>query len=193
MKAERFGGLASQTIGPFYHFALTTNAALGCLARPEARGEHIRLRLRLLDGDGAPVPDGMLEIWQADAAGKYDHPADAQPLDPDPAFCGFGRLATDAEGCCVFDTVRPGHTPDGHGRCQASHINVTVFARGLLAHLYTRVYFDGDPALAEDPVLCLVPEERRATLVARRDSSEPAQWNFEIRLQGEDETVFFDL
>lgn len=183
----------SQTIGPFYHFALTANAALGCLARPEAQGERIRVRFRLLDGDGAPVPDGMIEIWQADAAGKYDHPQDPQAQDPDPAFCGFGRLATNADGCCTFETVRPGRTPDGHGRCQASHINVTVFARGLLGHLYTRVYFDGDPALGEDPVLANIPEERRATLVACRDSAQPAQWDFDIRLQGEDETVFFDL
>jgi protocatechuate 3,4-dioxygenase alpha subunit len=193
MKREPFVCLPSQTIGPFYHFALTTNAALGCLARAETKGERIRVCFRLLDGDGAPVPDGMIEIWQADASGKYNHPDDQQPRDPDPAFRGFGRLATDAEGCCVFDTVRPGRAPDGHGRCQAAHVNVTVFARGLLAHLFTRVYFDGDPALAEDPVLALVPDDRRATLVARRDPWQPAQWNFDIRLQGEDETVFFDL
>jgi protocatechuate 3,4-dioxygenase alpha subunit len=193
MKPESLGGLASQTIGPFYHFALTANASLGCLAGLETRGEHIRLRLRLLDGEGAPVPDGMIEIWQADAAGKYDHPEDPQPAAPDPAFRGFGRLATDADGCCLFETVRPGRAPDGHGRCQASHVNVTVFARGLLAHLYTRVYFEGDPALAEDPALACVPEERRATLLARRDPSQPAQWNFDIRLQGDAETVFFDL
>jgi protocatechuate 3,4-dioxygenase alpha subunit len=193
VKPARPGLLPSQTIGPFYHFALTTNAALGCLAGAAAKGERIRVRFRLLDGDGAPVPDGMIEIWQADASGKYDHPEDRQPLDPDPAFRGFGRLATDADGCCVFDTVRPGRAPDGHGRCQASHLNVTIFARGLLAHLCTRAYFEGDPALAEDPVLAGVPEERRATLIARRDASQPALWNFDIHLQGDDETVFFDF
>jgi protocatechuate 3,4-dioxygenase alpha subunit len=193
MKDQRLECLPSQTIGPFYHFALTMNAGLGCLALAEAKGEHIRVRLRLLDGDGTPVPDGMVEVWQADASGKYDHPEDQQPQAPDPAFCGFGRLDMDAEGCCVFDTVRPGRAPDGHGRCQAAHLNVIVFARGLLGHLYTRIYFEGDPALGEDPVLALVPEDRRATLIAKRDSSQPAQWNFEIRLQGEDETVFFDF
>jgi protocatechuate 3,4-dioxygenase alpha subunit len=193
MKPERSGLLPSQTIGPFFHFALTADAALGCMAGPDAKGERIRVRFRLLDGDGAPVPDGMIEIWQADASGKYDHPEDRQPQDPDPAFRGFGRLATDADGCCVFETVRPGRAPDGQGRCQAAHLNVTVFARGLLAHLCTRLYFDGDSALAEDPVLAGVPEDRRATLIARRDPSQPAQWNFDIRLQGEDETVFFDL
>jgi protocatechuate 3,4-dioxygenase, alpha subunit len=165
----------SQTIGPFFHFALTANAALGCLTRPDAKGEHIRVRFRLVDGDGVPVPDGMIELWQADTEGKYD--------------CGFGRLATDDQGVCVFDTVYPGRLPDGQG----SHINVSVFARGLLDRLCTRVYFEGDAALAEDPVLALVPEDRRATLLARRDAEDRGQWNFEIRLQGEHETVFFDI
>ena len=193
MKPERLCGLPAQTIGPFYHFALTSNAALGCLTRPDAKGEHMRVRFRLLDGDDVPVPDGMLEIWQADAAGKYDHPADTQEQAPDPAFCGFGRLATDAEGCCTFDTVRPGRAPDGRGGCQASHLNVSVFARGLLGRLCTRVYFEGDAALAEDPVLRLVPEERRGTLIARRDAAQTGQWNFDIHLQGEQETVFFEI
>jgi len=185
--------LPSQTIGPFFHFSLTANAALGCLTRPDAKGEHIRIRFRLLDGDGAPVPDGMLEIWQADAAGKYDHPADTQEQAPDAAFCGFGRLATDAAGCCTFETVVPGRVPDGRGGCQASHLNLSVFARGLLGRLSTRVYFEGDPALAEDAVLALVPEDRRPTLLARRDPAETALWSFDIHLQGENETVFFDI
>jgi protocatechuate 3,4-dioxygenase alpha subunit len=193
MMRERLSGLPSQTIGPFYHFGLTTNQALGCLAGPEAKGERIRIRFRLFDGDGAPVPDGMIELWQADAAGKYGHPDDTQDRAPDPAFCGFGRLATDDEGCCVFETVCPGRVPDGRGGCQASHINVSVFARGLLARLCTRVYFEGDPALAEDPVLALVPEDRRHTLLARRCAAQASEWNFDIHLQGEQETVFFDI
>ncbi len=177
----------SQTIGPFYHFGLTANSALGCLAGPEAKGERIRVRFRLLDGDGAAVPDGMIEIWQADASGRYNHPLDPQAGGADPAFRGFGRLATGADGCCVFDTVRPGRTPE-----QAAHLSVSVFARGLLGRLCTRVYFEDDPALAEDPVLALVPEERRATLLARRDAAS-GEWQLTIRLQGEAETVFFDL
>lgn len=193
MKRDRLCCLPSQTIGPFYHFGLTANAALGCLARPDANGERIRVHFRLLDGDGAPVPDGMIEIWQADASGKYDHPEDTQERAPDPAFCGFGRLATDADGCCAFDTVYPGRVPDGWGGCQASHLNLSVFARGLLARLCTRVYFEGDAALGEDPVLALIPEERRHTLLAQRDAARPEQWNFEIHLQGELETVFFDI
>jgi protocatechuate 3,4-dioxygenase alpha subunit len=185
--------LPSQTIGPFYHFGLTANPALGCLTRPEAKGVHIRIRIGLLDGDGSPVPDGLIELWQADAAGKYEHPEDTQELAPDPAFCGFGRLATDEDGRCIFETVYPGRVSDGRGGCQASHINVSVFARGLLGRLCTRVYFEGDSALKEDPVLALVPEDRRQTLLARPDPSQPGEWTFDICLQGEQETVFFDL
>jgi len=185
--------LPSQTIGPFYHFGLTSNSALGCLVRPDAKGKHIRVCFHLMDGDGIPVPDGMIEIWQADAAGKYDHPADSQEQAADPAFCGFGRLSTDAAGVCCFDTVYPGRVPDGRGGCQAPHLNISVFARGLLGRLCTRVYFQGDPALAEDPVLALVPPERRDTLIACRASGEGEQWSLEIHLQGEQETVFFDI
>jgi protocatechuate 3,4-dioxygenase alpha subunit len=193
MNRDRVCSLPSQTIGPFYHFGLTTNASLGCLAGPLAKGRRIRVRIRLLDGDGQPVPDGMLELWQADTSGKYSHPADTQPTPADPAFRGFGRLATDAGGICVFETVYPGRVAAGEGGCQASHINVSVFARGLLVRLCTRVYFAGDPALAADPVLALVPEERRQTLIAQPDASQADQWNFDIRLQGDGETVFFDV
>jgi protocatechuate 3,4-dioxygenase alpha subunit len=187
------GPLPSQTVGPFFHFGLTAHTALGCMAGPEAQGERMRLRFRLCDGDGVPVPDGIIELWQADAAGKYDHLEDTWEQAPDPAFCGFGRLATGTDGSCAFDTVRPGRTPDGNGGWQAAHIVVSVFARGLLGRLCTRVYFDGDPALAEDAVLMRVPTDRRQTLIARRDRESPECWEFEIHLQGERETVFFDL
>jgi protocatechuate 3,4-dioxygenase, alpha subunit len=193
MSVERLHSLPSQTVGPFYHLGLTTNTTLGCPVRPEAKGEHIAVNFRLLDGDGAPVPDGMIELWQADAAGKYEHPDDTQDKQPDPAFCGFGRLATDAGGSCRFDTVYPGRVPDGRGGWQAPHINVSVFARGLLGRLCTRVYFEGDPALAEDAILALVPEHRRHRLVARRDPVRTGHWNFELRLQGDHETVFLDI
>jgi protocatechuate 3,4-dioxygenase alpha subunit len=193
MSLDRLRSLPSQTVGPFFHFGLTANTALGSLARPEAKGEHIRIHFRLLDGDGEPVPDGMIELWQADAAGRYDHPADEQEQPHDPAFRGFGRLATGVDGCCVFETVRPGRVRDGLGRWQAPHVNVSIFARGLNGRLCTRVYFDGDPALAEDPVLALVPEQRRDTLLARPDPVQAGQWNFEIHLQGERETVFFEI
>jgi protocatechuate 3,4-dioxygenase alpha subunit len=193
MSQYRLRPLPSQTIGPFYHLGLTSDPKLGCLIRPGVQGQRIRLRFRLLDGDGLPVPDGMIELWQADTSGKYDHPADTQDHKPDPAFRGFGRLATDAEGVCIFDTIYPGRVPDGRGGCQAPHINVSVFARGLLSRLCTRVYFAGDPALAVDPVLALVPAERRPTLIAQPESRREGHWNFEIWLQGEAETVFFDI
>ncbi len=186
MNEVRFGPSASQTVGPFYSYALTPNGDLGCLWRPGVKGERIRIRLRVMDGDGAPVPDGMIEIWQADAAGRYSHPEDPQQKEADPAFCGFGRLSMDDKGLCVFDTVRPGPSAQ-----QASHINVSIFARGLLNHLCTRIYFAGDPLLASDPILALVPENRRQSLIAQRDANDPAQWNLDIRLQGENETVFF--
>jgi protocatechuate 3,4-dioxygenase alpha subunit len=172
----------SQTVGPFFHFALTVNTALGCIASSGAKGERINLQVRVFDGDGAPVSDGIVELWQADASGEYNAPG----------FLGFGRLATDAAGSCTFQTIRPGRVPDGRGGCQASHFNVSLFARGLLNRVCTRVYFEGDSAIAEDPVLALVPADRRPTLLARRDGA-PVAWIFEIRLQGEGETVFFDI
>jgi len=189
---ERLCCLPSQTVGPFFHLGLITNPALGCLATQETRGEHIRLCFRLLDGYAAPVPDGVIELWQADASGKHNHPADTEERQAGSSFCGFGRLATDADGTCAFETIRPGRVPDGRGGCQAAHINVSVFARGLLARLCTRVYFEGDAALAEDPILTLVPAERRVTLLANQDLK-PGEWTFDIRLQGPQETVFFDI
>jgi protocatechuate 3,4-dioxygenase alpha subunit len=171
----------SQTVGPFFDFCLTADATHG-IVFPDA-ASRIRLRFRVLDGEGDPVPDAVVEIWQTcDTPGR-----DA----------GFGRLGTRADGSCEFDTVRPCDPPEG-----AAHINVCLFARGLLRHLHTRLYFDGDPRLASDPLLALVPESRRGTLIASRDagseesaaaiSARPA-WQFDIRLQGADETVFFDV
>ncbi len=183
----------SQTVGPFFHFGLTANQALGCLAAPDATGERLRLRFRVFDGDGLPVPDGLIELWQADGGGKYHHPEDTQHKTPDPALCGFGRLATDVSGACTFETIRPGRVPDTRGGCQAAHINVSVFARGLLDRVCTRVYFAGDPALAEDEVLSLVPGERRHTLIAQPDAADPCLWTLDIHLQGARETVFFDV
>jgi protocatechuate 3,4-dioxygenase alpha subunit len=172
---------ASQTVGPFFNFALTPDARLGVLAGDGAEGSRISLEFRVVDGDGAPTPgDSMIELWQADAQGRYSQ--------ADPNFRGFGRLETSPEGRCAFETVKPGPV-DG----QAPHINVIVFARGLLKQLYTRVYFEGEAANAHDPVLALVPEDRRGTLLARPVEGQPGAWSIEIRLQGEAETVFFDV
>ncbi len=185
---------ASQTVGPFFNFALTSSPSLGILAREGADGDRIRLAFRVVDGDGAPTPgDAMIELWQADARGRYAHARDPHSGERAPNFYGFGRLETDVDGECVFETVKPGPVPDGSGGVQAPHVNVIVLARGLLKHLYTRVYFAGDPANAHDPVLALVPEERRATLMASPAAGQDNTWSIEIRLQGESETVFFDV
>ncbi|HEY4089253.1 MAG TPA: protocatechuate 3,4-dioxygenase subunit alpha [Bryobacteraceae bacterium] len=189
---SRLAALPSQTVGPFFHFALTTNSALGVMAGADAKGERIRLRLRLLDGEGAPVPDGILELWQADASGVYRHPGDGRVSECDQSFHGFGRMQTDAEGVAIFETVRPGQVTDDRGGWQSPHINVVIFARGLCSHLFTRIYFDGDASLDSDYALNAVPGDRRTTLIARA-GSEAGLWIHDIHLQGVNETVFFDL
>ena len=183
---------ASQTVGPFFNFGLTTDARLGAVAGSGVEGERIRLAFRVTDGQGAPTPgDSMIELWQADSAGRYAHPLDSHSAAA--GLHGFGRLETDQNGCCTFETIRPGRVAGPDGRLQAPHINVVLFARGLLRHLHTRVYFAGDPANSEDPVLALVPDERRATLMAQPCGADSETWRFEIRLQGDAETVFFDV
>lgn len=123
---------ASQTVGPFFNFGLTTNRALGIMAADGAEGEHITLVFRVIDGGGLPTPgDSMIELWQADSQGRYQHPIDPRSSGADKHFCGFGRLETDANGVCVFETVKPGRVPNPGGSAQAPHINVTLFGRGL--------------------------------------------------------------
>jgi protocatechuate 3,4-dioxygenase alpha subunit len=186
--------IPSQTVGPFFHLGLTGSRSVGSLATPETKGERISLICRVLDGDGLPVPDAMIEIWQANAEGRYNHPDDKQDHKRiDPSFQGFGRLATDDQGACAFATIKPGQVPDNNGALQASHINVSVFARGILKRLATRIYFAEDPALSQDPVLALVPADRRHTLLARQEKARPEEWHFDIHLCGDHETVFFDV
>jgi len=182
---------SSQTVGPFFHCGLADDPALGCLARADTPGERIRVTVRVLDGDGQPVPDALVELWQANAAGLYVRPDDPRNILKPAGFCGFGRLPTDKEGTCVFETIRPGPVADAGGQSQASHANVCLLARGLLRQIYTRFYFAGDPMIASDAVLAEVPAARRQTLLASSTGS--GDWLFEIRLQGEGETVFFDL
>jgi protocatechuate 3,4-dioxygenase, alpha subunit len=183
----------SQTIGPFFHFCLNESETFEQMAGSGAKGERVKLVCRVTDGDGAAVDDAMIELWQADADGKYDHPADTRLVAADPAFRGFGRLATNDDGTCVFETVKPGRVPGESGALQAPHIDVSVFARGLLQRLFTRIYFEGDPSNDEDAVLSLVAADRRGTLVARANPKHPGVWNFDIRLCCESETVFFDI
>jgi len=184
---------ASQTVGPFFNFGLTTNRELGIVAGEDVAGERIRVRFRVTDGDGVATPgDAMIELWQADAEGRYCHPADPRGCETG-TFAGFGRLEVDGEGYCTFETVKPGRVAAPDGGLQAPHLNVIVFARGLLRHLHTRVYFAGDAANAEDSVLNLVPDARKRTLMARQAEGDPSLWCFEVVLQGENETVFFDV
>jgi protocatechuate 3,4-dioxygenase, alpha subunit len=183
----------SQTVGPFFHLGCTDHASVGSLVTAATKGERIHLICRVFDGDGQPVPDAMIEIWQANAEGRYAHPEDTQQKALDPNFNGFGRLASDEQGSCAFATIKPGRVPGDNGTLQAPHINVSVFARGVLLRLATRAYFAGDPANADDSVLALAPTERRPTLLAQADPSDKGRWLFDIHLCGENETVFFDV
>jgi len=184
----------SQTVGPFFHFGLD-RPEWSDLTAAGPKGERIVLEGRVLDGDGAPVVDALLEIWQANAEGKYDHPEDRQEKPLDGNFRGFGRASTDAEGRYRFRTIRPGPVPGRGNALQAPHIGVTVFARGLLNRLVTRVYFEGEPLNETDPVLSSIDDPAlRRTLVAKRaGGQEIAAYRFDIVLQGEGETAFFEL
>jgi protocatechuate 3,4-dioxygenase alpha subunit len=189
----------SQTVGPFFAYGLTPaqygypfGALVGAvLVEDDTPGERIRIVGRVLDGAGDPVPDAMVEIWQADAEGRYAHPADRRGSNL--PFKGFGRCGTgtDPENRFAFETIKPGAVGDG----QAPHVNVVLFMRGLLCHVYTRIYFDDEVAAnARDPVLASVDEARRHTLTAARQTT-PAGivYRIDLRMQGPDETVFFDI
>jgi protocatechuate 3,4-dioxygenase alpha subunit len=185
--------IPSQTAGPFFHLGCTERHSLGKMATSQTLGERITLICRVMDGDGLPMNDAMLELWQANAAGKYLHPEDTQAKPVDRSFTGFGRLSTDQEGLCRFETIKPGRVPGSDSALQAPHINVSVFARGVLKRLATRIYFAGDPTNSADPILSLVREERRKSLMAIPDPLRPGEWRFDIYLCGEHETVFFDV
>jgi protocatechuate 3,4-dioxygenase alpha subunit len=203
-----------QTVGPFFHYALPWKGAADLLtgggelgARPDLippghdfldavehvrpHGDAIEIVGSVLDGDGQPVPDALVEIWQADPQGRYASEEDGRDGPAaDPHFTGFGRASTSAEGVFRFRTLKPGRVPGPGNSWQAPHIAVGVMGRGLIKRLVTRIYFEDEPANAEDPILALAPEGRRGTLIARRDGE---AWRFDIRLQGDGETVFFDI
>lgn len=175
---------ASQTAGPYWHLIdFPTWADLLRADGPNAGftgGQRILLTGRITDGDGAPCTDAMVEIWQADPEGSYEG-----------TFHGFGRCATDAEGRFRFVTVRPGPVRGRGNATQAPHVTITIFARGLLTHLTTRLYFAGEALNATDPVLSSVPEARRGTLVAQPAGA--GEWRLDLRLQGDGETVFLEV
>ena len=182
----------SQTVGPYFSMRLPwpDGPYVAGAGTPGA----LTIYGRLYDGAGDPIPDGLIETWQASPEGRFAHPGDPRGPVPggDQVFRGFGRCATGHDGSYKIVTLKPGPLPTGDGRIEAPHIDVSVFARGMLDRSVTRIYFpDEQAANAADPVLESVPAGRRATLIAA-----PAGDNllrFDIRMQGQEETVFFDL
>jgi protocatechuate 3,4-dioxygenase alpha subunit len=185
--------IPSQTVGPFFRIGLSGPRAVQRIAAAGVKGERVKLVVTVFDAEDQPIHDCLIETWQANADGKYNHPDDQQEKPLDPAFRGFGRQATDQNGVCSFETIKPGCVPGPKGTQQAPHLAVSVFSRGMLNRLPTRIYFAGDPANEQDPILALVPKERRATLLARPVEGERSAWQFTIRFGGTDETVFFDV
>jgi protocatechuate 3,4-dioxygenase alpha subunit len=197
---------ASQTAGPYVHIGLAPGAAgfeifrqeLGqVIAAPDVPGERIRVEGLVLDGTGAPVKDVLIEVWQADSNGAYPHPEDPHHSSVATGFRGWGRIISDFDtGLYRFETIKPGAVKGRKGAMQAPHLSLWIVARGINIGLHTRVYFsDEAEANAADPVLNLIEQHnRRATLIAaRQDGPEGPVYRFDIRLQGDDETVFFDL
>ncbi|MGB2624758.1 MAG: protocatechuate 3,4-dioxygenase subunit alpha [Candidatus Acidiferrum sp.] len=180
-----------QTVGPFFSLGFKW---LYCdnLAGPEVSGERVEISGRVLDGDGEPVPDGIIEIWQANSNGKYAHPEDSQEKQMEPGFSGYGRVPTDEEGRFRFTTIKPGRVPGPDRKLQAPHLAISVFTRGLLRRLVTRLYFPDEPSNAEDFALQLVAAARRSTLIARKIEGRSGALEWNVILQGDGETVFFD-
>lgn len=192
----------SQTVGPYFAYGLTaqqyryanTQVADSHLAKGQVAGERIRITGKVFDGNGQAVDDALLEIWQANASGRFNHPLDQRSereLDKD--FLGYGRCGTgmSSDLSFSFDTIKPGSSKDGH----APFITVVVFMRGLLSHAYTRIYFSDEAnANQVDPVLNTVAEPRRSTLIAqRKETGTGPEYHFDIHMQGAQETVFFDV
>lgn len=179
---------SSQTAGPFFRIGLIYGKAQNDLVKEDTLGERITLTGVVYDGDGEPIPDALIEIWQPDANGIFNHPSDPLQEQADPHFHGFGRAETRNAGLYEFKTIKPGSRNE-----EAPYINLHIFGRGMLVQALTRVYFSDEPANADDPTLNAVEPERRHTLIATREGSDsPPVFRFDIRMQGEDETVFFN-
>jgi protocatechuate 3,4-dioxygenase alpha subunit len=181
-----------QTVGPFFALGLD-RPDWADLTRNDPLGERVTIEGRVLDGDGAPVPDALIELWQANAAGRYDHIEDEQADKKiDPNFRGYGRVATEAQGRFRIITIKPGPVPGRGNALQAPHINVAFFARGLLRQLHTRIYFSDEKANLTDPLLAGIEDESaRQSLIARR--GEGGAYRFDFVLQGLGETAFLDI
>jgi protocatechuate 3,4-dioxygenase, alpha subunit len=185
----------SQTVGPYLHIGLEPRYVADIAFDGRATAPRIVVEGSVFDGDGAPMPDGMIEIWQADAKGRYAHPHDAASghHDATRSASGFGRMPTAADGSFRFTTVKPGRVAAPDGSRQAPHLVVAVFARGLLKHLSTRLYFgDEADANAADFVLATVPATRRASLIAAPDGAGLYRWSVRLQADADRETVFFD-
>jgi protocatechuate 3,4-dioxygenase alpha subunit len=195
---ERHEITPSQTVGPYFAFGLTpgtkynfSTLAGSDLVTEDTVGEAIEIAGRVTDGEGAAIPDAMIELWQADGAGRLP----GRDKGTNTTFKGFGRSETVNDGVFSFRTVKPGPLAGPDGRMQAPHINVGVFSRGVVRRMFTRIYFEDEAANGTDLVLALVPPERRATLIARRDGTGAdgvPRYRFDVRVQGENETVFFE-
>lgn len=179
-----------QTVGPFFAICLS-NEGCARLGTEQASGRHITIAGTVRDGAGAVVPDALVEIWQANAAGRYAHPDDHQAKPLDLHFTGYGRAPTDDEGRFSIATVMPGRVPGPDDTLQAPHLLLSILARGILTRLVTRVYFEDESSNADDPILALVPTRRRETLIARSEGGN--RYRFDLVLQGDGETVFFDV
>ncbi len=187
----------SQTVGPYFAQGLLREGDkvfTNVLVSEKTEGERIRIEGCVTDGEGQPIEDAMIEIWQANAHGRYRHPLDEQDKPLDPEFMGLGRAATDTSGNYWFETIKPGSVAGRKEAAQAPHINVIVFARGMLSHAFTRIYFEDEAANQNDPVLMSIDDEaRRSTLIAGREKSEgKIVYRFDIHIQGRNETAFFD-
>ena len=187
----------SQTVGPYFAQGLLREGDkvfTNVLVSEKMEGERIRIEGCVTDGEEQPIEDALIEIWQANRHGRYHHPLDEQDKPLDPEFMGFGRTATDTSGNYWFETIKPGAVPGSNGTLQAPHINVIVFARGMLSHAFTRIYFADEAANQNDPVLVSIDDPaRRNTLIAGREEAEgKVVYRFDIHIQGENETAFFD-
>jgi protocatechuate 3,4-dioxygenase, alpha subunit len=181
----------SQTVGPFFTIGLTRMNRAD-LAGAGVSGERVTIEGRVVDGDGVPIPDAVIEIWQANSFGKYAHVEDLQDKPIEAGFLGYGRVPTDDGGRFSFTTIKPGAVPGPDGKMQAPHLAVSVFMRGLLKRLVTRIYFPDEAGNAGDFVLGLVEASRRGTLIARGVAGRERVLEWNVVMQGEGETVFFD-
>jgi protocatechuate 3,4-dioxygenase alpha subunit len=183
---------AWQTVGPFFNIGMKSRYAAD-LTNANTVGERVTISGRIFDGDDAPIPDAVMEIWQANAYGKYAHPEDTQEKPVDPAFSGYGRIPTGDQGQFAFTTIKPGSVSLPAATPQAPHLSISLMMRGLLRRLTTRIYFPNEPLNDRDQILQLVELERRKTLILIPDPNRAGHFHWDVHMQGDAETVFFDF